>query len=106
MIISTTESIDRYQITEYLAIVTGADTYTVGGLIGEGFMRQGSLFKQAVAKIRQEMERVAVSLGADAIVGFNISSTSMATSGSIVVTGIGTAVKLKQNGWDDELPDL
>ena len=106
MIITTTPTLDKYRITQYLGIVTGADTYIVGGLIGEGFLKQNSLFRQSVAKARMQLESEAREMGADAVVGVLISNTSMASTGNVIVTATGTAVKIEQAGWDDELPEI
>ena len=106
MIITTTPTLDKFQITQYLGIVTGADTYIVGGLIGEGFLKQNSLFRQAVSTARKQLESAASEMGADAVVGVLISSTSMASTGNIIVTATGTAVKIEQTGWNDELPEI
>ena len=106
MIITTTPNIENYQITEYLGIVTGADTYTVGGLIGEGFLKQNMYYENAISTAKNQMETKAISFSADAIVGVQVSVTSMATAGSIIVTATGTAVKIEKAGWEDELPEL
>ena len=104
MIITTTPNIEKYQISRYLGVVTGADTYTVGGLLGEGLAMQNVYFNQAVSKALSRLENTAISIGADAVVGLTVSNTS--AGGEIIVTLTGTAVKIEQAGWDDELPDI
>lgn len=104
MIITTTPNIEKYHITRYLGVVTGADTYTVGGLLGEGFAKQNLYFNQAVSKVLSQMENAAIRIGADAVVGIIVSNTS--EGGQIIVTATGTAVKIEQAGWDDELPEI
>ena len=106
MIITTTPSVEKYNITQYLDIVTGADTYVVGGLIGEGLARQNSLFKQTAAAACSQMEYAARAIGADAIVGVSIMTEYLGTTGYVLVTASGTAVKIEESGWDDELPDM
>lgn len=106
MILTTTPTIDNYHISQYLDIVSGADTYTVGGIIGEGFLRQGSYYEMALDKAKSQMESKASLYGADAIVGIQVAVTSMATVGEIVVTATGTAVKIEKAGWDEEIPEL
>lgn len=106
MIITTTQSIENYHIVEYLGIVSGADTYVVGGIIGEGFAKQGKYYETALRNAHLQMESKAGQYGADAIVGVQVSVTSMATAGSIVVTSTGTAVKIEKAGWDEEIPEL
>ena len=106
MILTTTPTIDNYHISQYLDIVSGADTYTVGGIIGEGFAKQGSYYETALGMAKSQMEIKASSYGADAIVGIQVAVTSMATAGQIIVTATGTAVKIEKAGWDEEIPEL
>ena len=106
MILTTTPTIENYHITSYLDIVSGADTYTVGGIIGEGFAKQGFYYELALNKAKSQMESNASKDGADAVVGIQVAVTSMATAGQIIVTATGTAVKIEKAGWDEEIPEL
>ena len=106
MILTTTPTIENYHITSYLGIVSGADTYTVGGLIGEGLMKQGFYYEMSLNKAKSLMESKASEYGADAIVGIQVAVTSMSSVGQIVVTATGTAVKIEKAGWDEEIPEL
>lgn len=104
MIITTTPTIEGHHIKEYLGIVSAADTYVVGGVIGEGFLNQNKQYNPTIERINMQLDIEATKLHADAVVGLQVSVTSVA--GDIVVTVTGTAVKIEKAGWDDELPDL
>ena len=56
---STTDAIDQFKITEYLGVVSGADLYTIGGLIGGGFLKQGNLFKASLGAALSQLENQA-----------------------------------------------
>lgn len=107
MIVTTTQSIDGKKITEYLGIVSGADTYLMGGLMGGGVTNKGQsiYYSSSLSSAVSTMIGAANNLEADAIVGviINVSSTA---NGTVAVTVSGTAVKLEDSGFDDELPDL
>ena len=104
MIITTTPNIENYCITEYLGMVSGAYIYIVGGLIGGGLLSQQSLYKDAIEKVSSYIESTAISKGADAVIGVQITTTTWESE--VIVTGTGTAVKIQAAGWEDELPDI
>lgn len=106
MILTTTPTIDNYHITSYLGVVSGADAYTVGGIIGDGLMKQGFYYDLSLNKAKSLMESNASKYGADAVVGIQVAVTSMSTVGQIIVTATGTAVKIEKAGWDEEIPEL
>lgn len=104
MIITSTSSIEGYQITEYLGVVTAAETYTIGGIIGEGVFKQGLYFSNAMNRALQDMKGTAARLHADAVVGVQTSVTAMSSIGNVVVTVIGTAVKTKNVDEEEQEP--
>ncbi len=93
MIVTTTPSLEGYHITKYIGTVTGAATYLIGGVIGEGMFssRQSSQFsiawQEAVAFMKKEAYK------ADAIVGVQHTLCGVA-NGYMVVSVTGTAVNL------------
>lgn len=107
MIVTTTQGIEDKKITDYLGIVSGADTYLMGGAIGLGVTAKGQTlhYTSAVDSALLKMVESANDMSADAIVGIEI-NTSSSGNGTIAVTVSGTAVKLKDAGFEDELPDL
>jgi uncharacterized protein YbjQ (UPF0145 family) len=105
MIISTTPSIEGRSIAEYRGLVTGEailganifkDLFAgIRDIVGG---RSGA-YEQELAKARtialEEMEAVATSLGADAIVGVDLDYETVGQGGSmLMVTASGTAVRL------------
>jgi uncharacterized protein YbjQ (UPF0145 family) len=104
MIISTTPSIEGHPIAEYRGLVTGEailganifkDLFAgIRDIVGG---RSGA-YEQELAKARsialEEMEAVAVSLGADAIVGVDLDYETVGQGSMLMVTASGTAVRL------------
>jgi uncharacterized protein YbjQ (UPF0145 family) len=105
MIISTTPSIEGRSIVEYRGLVTGEailganifkDLFAgIRDIVGG---RSGA-FEQELAKARaialEEMEALAASLGADAVVGVDLDYETVGQGGSmLMVTASGTAVRL------------
>jgi uncharacterized protein YbjQ (UPF0145 family) len=104
MIISTTPSIEGRSIAEYRGLVTGEailganifkDLFAgIRDIVGG---RSGA-YEQELAKARtialEEMEAVAASLGADAIVGVDLDYETVGQGSMLMVTASGTAVRL------------
>jgi uncharacterized protein YbjQ (UPF0145 family) len=104
MIISTTPSIEGRSIAEYRGLVTGEailganifkDLFAgIRDIVGG---RSGA-YEQELAKARsialEEMEALAVSLGADAVVGVDLDYETVGQGSMLMVTASGTAVRL------------
>lgn len=105
MIVTTTPTIEGRTIAEYRGLVTGEailganifkDLFAgIRDIVGG---RSGA-YEQELAKARtialQEMEALAASLGADAIVGVDLDYETVGQGGSmLMVTASGTAVRL------------
>jgi uncharacterized protein YbjQ (UPF0145 family) len=105
MIISTTPTLEGRSIAEYRGLVTGEailganifkDLFAgIRDIVGG---RSGA-YEQELAKARaialEEMEAVASSLGADAVVGVDLDYETVGQGGSmLMVTASGTAVRL------------
>jgi uncharacterized protein YbjQ (UPF0145 family) len=104
MIISTTPTIEGRSIAEYRGIVTGEailganifkDLFAgIRDIVGG---RSGA-YEQELAKARaialEEMEAVASSLGADAIVAVDLDYETVGQGSMLMVTASGTAVRL------------
>jgi uncharacterized protein YbjQ (UPF0145 family) len=105
MIISTTPTLEGRTIAEYRGLVTGEailganifkDLFAgIRDIVGG---RSGA-YEQELAKARtialEEMEAVAASLGADAVVGVDLDYETVGQGGSmLMVTASGTAVRL------------
>lgn len=96
MIITTTPTVEGYNITHYLGTVSGAATYLIGGIFGEGMIgsRQSSQFSAAWNDALEVMKKAAGN--ADAIVGIQHTLCGVA-NGYMVVSVTGTAVKLTED---------
>lgn len=107
MLISTTEELQGYEITEYLGlvhgeIVSGANilrdvmatvTDFVGGRSAAYEEELTNSRENALQEIRDRAQR----LGADAIVGLQLDFEVIGSRGAmIMVTAVGTAVRLRK----------
>jgi uncharacterized protein YbjQ (UPF0145 family) len=104
MILSTTHSVPNKEITAILGIARGSTVRTrnigrdivaslkniVGGEIEEYTQLQAQAREQAMQRMVDDAKR----LGADAIVGIQI-TTAMVTNGAAEILAFGTAVKLQ-----------
>ncbi|MFO7574104.1 MAG: YbjQ family protein [Bacteroidales bacterium] len=104
MILSTTFSVPGREISEILGIARGSTVRArnvgrdivaglknlVGGEIEEYTQLQAHAREQAIQRMEEDAKR----MGADAIIGINM-STSMVTQGAAEILAFGTAVKLK-----------
>ena len=105
MIITTTPTIENKPVTQYLDIVTG-ETIIGANFIKDFFAgirdivggRSGSyekVLREAKESSLKEMEEIAISLGAEAIVGVDLDYETVGPNGGmLMVTASGTAVKL------------
>jgi len=104
MILSTTHSVPNREITEILGIARGSTVRSrnigrdiiaglkniVGGEIEEYTQLQAQAREQAMQRMIDDAKK----LGADAIIGIQI-TTAMVTSGAAEILAFGTAVKLQ-----------
>lgn len=93
MIITTTQTIENDKIEKYLGIVSGAHSYLIGGIIGEGLMMANRLHINALEIATEKMEQQAVELGADAIISVSTNITALGNSNHMIVAVTGTAVQ-------------
>lgn len=105
MIVTTTPTIENRPATQYLGIVTG-ETIIGANFIKDFFAgirdivggRSGSyekVLREAKDSALKEMQEMAYSLGAEAIVGVDLDYETVGKNGGmLMVTASGTAVKL------------
>jgi uncharacterized protein YbjQ (UPF0145 family) len=107
MLISTTEELQGYEITEYLGlvhgeIVSGSNILrdvmaTVTDFVGGRSAAYEEELKNSREHALQEIRDRAQRLGADAIVGMQLDFEVIGNRGAmIMVTAVGTAVRLKK----------
>ena len=105
MIVTTTPSIERREIQQYLGIVTGEailganifrDLFAgVRGVVGGRSGAYEKVLERAREIALQEMEEAAKQRGADAVVGVDLDYEVLGSAnGMLMVTASGTAVKL------------
>ena len=105
MIVTTTPTVEKKPVTEYLGIVTG-ETIIGANIIKDFFAgirdivggRSGSyekVLRQAKNAALKEMQENAQSLNADAVVAVDLDYETVGPNGGmLMVTASGTAVKL------------
>ena len=96
MILTTTNEIKGYNVTEYIGIVAGTDIYLVGGIFGGGLANQEQLYATALLNATTKLKQNAEALGANAVIGIQSNLTSTGGTNNIIVTLTGTAVKLSK----------
>ena len=97
VILTTTPNVDGYKITKYLGLVSSNAYYNYNGY---GHYSAGDEWKVITDNLRSSAER----MGADAVVGIQITTAGAGDLYHMIAQG--TAVKLEEAGFDDELPDL
>ena len=105
MIVTTTNSVEGYQIAQYLRVVSGE---TIVGInmfkdIGAGFRNivggRSAAYEGEVQQAREtalgEMVQRAIELGAQGVVGVDIDYESLGQGGMMMVCASGTAVRFQ-----------
>jgi uncharacterized protein YbjQ (UPF0145 family) len=103
MIVTTTHTIEKKEITEYLGIVTGETIFganivkdifaSVRDIVGGRSGTYENTIRDARETSTKEMLEAAKRLGADAVIGVDFDYETIGTM--LMVTASGTAVKLK-----------
>jgi len=107
MMVSTTSTLEGFEITEYLGIVTGEIILganilrDVMGTVTDFVGGRAAAYEESLASAREtalrDLADAAQLLGADAVVGANLDYETIGSRGSmIMVTVAGTAVRLKK----------
>ncbi|ARV59306.1 hypothetical protein BZZ01_12320 [Nostocales cyanobacterium HT-58-2] len=108
MILTTTDVIQGAIIQSYLGIVTAEVVYgsnflrdffaSIRDIIGGRTGSYERLFEEGQRKALEELERRALRLGADAVIGIEVDTGTINVDQSgvlILITATGTAVKLR-----------
>ena len=103
MILSTTSTLDGYQIESYLGIVSGETIIganilkdffaSITDIVGGRSSAYEQVLREAKATAMSEMEMQARQLGANAIIGIDLDYETI-REGMLMVTVSGTAVKV------------
>ncbi|WP_405610442.1 heavy metal-binding domain-containing protein [Polaribacter sp. Asnod1-A03] len=105
MIITTTPTIENKPVTQYLGIVTGEtiiganifkDFFAgIRDIVGGRSSSYEKVLREAKDSALKEMKEIALSLGANAIVGVDLDYETVGPNGGmLMVTASGTAVKI------------
>ncbi|MFD2037374.1 YbjQ family protein [Belliella marina] len=105
MIVSTTPSLEGYEITEYLGIVTGetiigANLFkdffaSITDIVGGRSSAYEKVLREAKTTALSEMEMQARAFGGNAVVGIDLDYETI-RDGMLMVTASGTAVKVSK----------
>lgn len=93
MIITTTESVAGYVISEYLGAAYGAESYTVKGNLNGELTDLDQAYSKAFEVAKAQMSSKAELLGADAVIGIKSTMTTVGATNIVIVAVNGTAVK-------------
>jgi len=104
MVLTTTPSLEGYQITDYLGIVTGetiigANVFrdifaSIRDIVGGRSSSYEEVLRKAKDTALHEMQAHAEAMGANAVVGIDLDYETVGGSGSmLMVTASGTAVR-------------
>lgn len=104
MIVTTTSTIDNYEITEYLGVVAGEAVMGInmfrdmGAGLRNMFGGRSAGYEEEMQRARQvvldEMQQRAEALGANAVVGASLGYETF--EGMIMTVASGTAVRLRR----------
>ena len=98
MILTTTNEIKGYNITEYIGVVAGTDIYLIGGVLGGGMANQENLYTEALARATTHLRQNAEVMGANGVIGIQSNMTSTGGTNNLILTLTGTAVKIDNSG--------
>jgi len=105
MIITNTETVGGYQVTEVLGLVQGSTTRAknalsdfvanIKNIVGGEISEYTKLLQESRGQALERMQSEAKALGADAVVNVRF-STSAISQGTSEILAYGTAVKLQK----------
>ena len=98
MILTTTNSIEGFKIQDYLGIVTGVDVNMPKTTISFNMQKYYDSYEKKINEVKesafQKLKANAINLKANAVIGIHLDIETSPTSGLIVVSITGTAVKV------------
>ena len=93
---TTTNGFEDAVIEDYFGTVTTANAYAAKGWLGGAFADQAEKYEKCFEEAKQELLRKAVLLGANAIVGMQVSQVFHSNELYMIIVVTGTAVKIKK----------
>ncbi len=107
IIVTTTENVPGYEVSEYLGLVWGSSVRAkfighdilavLKTIVGGEVHPYTKMTNEARLDVIRRVVENAKRLGADAVIGFKMNSAQV-IPGTIEIMGYGTAVKLKKKG--------
>ncbi|MDO5978877.1 heavy metal-binding domain-containing protein [Flavivirga spongiicola] len=98
MVLTTTNSIEGHTIQDYLGIVTGVNASMPKATFSFNMNKYYQSYEKKVDESKEEafqkLKKNAINLKANAVVGISIDVETNPTSGIIIVSITGTAVKI------------
>lgn len=98
MILTTTNSIENHIIQDYLGIVTGVDVNMPKATLTFNMDKYYQSYENKINEVKeaafQKLKDNAIKLHANAVVGINLDIETSPTTGLIMVSITGTAVKV------------
>ena len=98
MILTTTNSIENHVIQDYLGIVTGVDVNMPKATLSFNMDKYYQSYENKINEVKeaafQKLRDNATKLNANAVVGINLDIETSPTTGLIMVSITGTAVKV------------
>ncbi len=98
MVLTTTNSIEGHTIQDYLGIVTGINVSVPKASFTFNMVKYSQSYENKVGEAKEEafqkLKGHAINLKANAVVGIRIDVETNPTSGLIIVSITGTAVKI------------
>ncbi|MEP1489026.1 MAG: heavy metal-binding domain-containing protein [Algibacter sp.] len=98
MILTTTNSIENHVIQDYLGIVTGVDVNMPKATLTFSMKKYYASYENKINEVKeaafQKLKNNATKLYANAIIGISLDIETSPTSGLIMVSITGTAVKV------------
>lgn len=98
MILTTTNSIENHNIKDYLGIVTGVDVNMPKATLSFNMQKYYESYENKINEVKeaafQKLKDNATKLKANAVVGISVDVETSATTGLIMVSITGTAVKV------------
>ena len=98
MILTTTNSIEGHNIQDYLGIVTGISVNMPKTTLSFNMKKYYESYEVKINEVKEEafqkLKQNAIALKANAVVGITVDVETFATSGILMVSITGTAVKV------------
>lgn len=98
MVLTTTDSIEGHKIEDYLGIVTGVNVSIPKATFTFNMEKYYKSYEDKINEVKEEafqkLQNNAISLKANAVVGISLDIETSASTGIIMISITGTAVKM------------